>query len=787
MIFYKRNILLLCFGFLSTQLNAQELTQTVRGTVTDKISQAPLPGVMVILLNSEPKKGVTTDENGLFKLTNVPVGKQTFVFSTEGYKNFSLPNVVVNSGKEVVLNVMLEENIQTGQEIVVTTKLNKNRPLNDMSVVSSRTFSVEETQKYAAAFNDPARMAAAFPGVVQTGDPSNTISIRGNSPNGLLWRMEGVEIPNPNHFSNVGSAGGGISILSAQLLTNSDFSTGAFAAEYGNALSGVFDLKLRKGNNEKREYTIQTGFLGIDLSMEGPFKKGYRGSYLINYRYSTLGLISRLGIKVGDASTLFQDLSYNFAFPTKKIGNFTLFGFGGLSSQTTKAIADSSKWTDDFLRYNTDFRANTGATGITHTLPIGKKSFLKTALVYSGTKNGYTENRLNYDYTKQDRYLESYINKKLTLQSVYNLKINSRHSLRSGFILNNLGHSLLQRAYYDSTAKMEDILNADGNAYSGQAFSQWKYRVTEKVTLNAGLHSLYFFLNKTWSVEPRVSFKYDISPIQSVSFGYGLHSQIQPLGIYFARDITSPNTYSTPNTKLGLSKAHHFVLAYDLALNEFWRIKIETYYQSLFNIPQGSDNVSNYSVLNKEDGYDYVPMNNKGKGMNYGLELTVEQFMHNNFYLLTAVSLFESKYKGNDGHIYNTRFNTNYSASLTAGKEFQLSEKRKKRVIGINTKTIYTGGFRQTPVDVAATDATGYVIKQNNKAYSEKMPAYFRPDIGISLKRNYKKLTATLSLDIQNVINRQNVAGKYYDIAAKQQKYYYTAGIIPILSYRLQF
>lgn len=782
-----RQLLILCFGFMAIQLPAQDLTQTVRGIVTDKISQSPLPGVVVVLLNRDPKKGITTDENGVFKLTEVPVGKHTLTFSLIGYKNYSLPNVVVNSGKEVVLNISLEENIQQGEEVVITAKVNKNKPINDMSVVSSRTFSVEETQKFAAAFNDPARMAAAFPGVVQTGDPSNTISIRGNSPNGLLWRMEGVEIPNPNHFSEVGTAGGGISILSAQLLANSDFSTGAFAAEYGNALSGVFDLKLRKGNNEKREYTIQTGFLGIDLSAEGPFKKGYGGSYLINYRYSTLGLISRLGIEVGDASTLFQDVSYNFYFPTKKIGNFTLFGFGGLSSQTTDAVEDTSKWTDEFLRYNTDFRANTGATGLTHTLLIGKNSFLKTALVYSGTKNGYYENRLNYDYTKQDRYSESYINKKLTLQSVYNLKINSRHSLRSGFILNNLGYSLVQRAYYDSTARLEDILNAEGDAYSLQAFTQWKFRLTEKLTFNTGLHAIYFFLNNTRSIEPRASFKYDISPMQSISLGYGLHSQIQPLGVYFARDITSPDTYRTPNTNLGLSKAHHYVLAYDLALSEYWRIKVETYYQSLFNIPQGSDGVSNYSVLNKEDGYDYIPMDNKGTGKNYGVELTLEQFMHNNFYMLMAVSLFDSKYKGNDGEIYNTRFNTNYSFSLTAGKEWQLSEKRKKRVIGINTKTIYTGGFRQTPVDVAATEASGQYVLETSKAYSEKMPAYFRPDIGISLKRNYKKLTATLSLDIQNVINRQNVAGRYYDMQAKQLKYYYGTGIIPILSYRLQF
>lgn len=772
---------------LSMRLAAQQFTQTVRGVVTDKISQVPIPGVRVVLLNSEPKKGISTDENGVFKLTEVPVGKQTFTFEGEGYKFFALPNVVVNSGKEVVLNISLEENVVQGEEVVIIAKVDKNKALNDMSVVSTRTFSVEETQKYAAAFNDPARMASAFPGVVQTGDPSNTISIRGNSPNGLLWRMEGVEIPNPNHFSNVGSAGGGISILSAQLLTNSDFSTGAFAAEYGNALSGVFDLKLRKGNNEKHEFTIQTGFLGIDLSAEGPFKKGYGGSYLFNYRYSTLGVISKMGIEVGDASTLFQDLSFNISLPTKKIGNFTCFGFGGLSSQTTEATTDTTLWKDEFLRYNTDFRANTGATGITHTKTIGKKSFIKTALVYSATQNAYGENKLDYDLSKHDTYEESFINKKITLQSVYNLKINSKHSIRAGIILNDLGFSLLEKQYNDSTGKMDELLNSTGNAYSLQAFNQWKYRVSEKITFNAGLHYLRFFLNDSWSLEPRASFKWDFSTLQSITIGYGLHSQIQPLGIYFSRNFANDETYTTPNKNLGLSKSHHCVLGYDLALSEFWRIKLETYYQYLFNIPQGSDNSYNYSILNNEDGYDYVAMNNKGTGRNYGIELTIEQFMHRNFYLLTSISLFDSKYKGNDGKFYNTRFNTNQTISITGGKEFQLSEKRKKRTIGINMKTVYSGGLRQTPIDKNASDVAGYGIYKSGEAYSEKMPAYFRPDIGISLKRNYKKVTATLSLDIQNIVNRQNVGGKYYDANSKEVKYYYAAGIIPILSYRLQF
>ncbi len=276
--------------FFAHLVLAQGITQTVRGTVMDKVSQSPLIGVNVIVVGVSPVIGTTTDIDGNFKLPAVPVGTHDLKVTYMGYKEQVIPAIVVNSGKEAVLNIAIEEDFQQLNEVVVKAT-EKNETINEMSVVSTRSFSVEETQRFAAAVNDPARMATSYAGVVGTDDGNNGISIRGNTPNGLLWRMEGVDIPNPNHFANAASSGGGISILSAQLLSNSDFSTGAFAPEYGNALSGVFDLKLRKGNNEQWEHTVQAGILGLDLATEGPFSRKYKGSYLVNYRYSTLSIL----------------------------------------------------------------------------------------------------------------------------------------------------------------------------------------------------------------------------------------------------------------------------------------------------------------------------------------------------------------------------------------------------------------------------------------------------------------------------------------------------------------
>ncbi len=767
---------------------AQTLYQTVRGTLVDKVSQSPLPGAVVQLLNSDPVIVATTNENGAFKLNSVPVGKQSIKITFIGYKDVVQSNIVVNSGKEVVLNLNMEENVIQGEEVVVSARLEKNKPLNDMSAVSTRAFSVEETQKFAAAVNDPARMATSFAGVVQSSDGNNNISIRGNSPNGLLWRMEGVEIPNPNHFSNVGTSGGGISILSAQLLTNSDFSTGAFAAEYGNALSGVFDLRLRKGNNEKREYTIQTGILGLDASTEGPFRKGKDGSYVVNYRYSTLDLLSKIGVPIfGDASLTYQDLTFNTSMPTKKFGTFGLFGFGGLSSQRMTAKKDSAKWkTDDLAQMSSKFFANTGALGLTHTQLLKNQSYIKTALVMSGTQNGDVEGKLNYNYDHVQQFEQTFNQNKITLSSAYTQKINARSSIRTGFILNQLSYNLNQKDKEDTTVLIERI-DVKGSTQSAQVFFQWNYKITDRLTSNVGMHYYQLMLNNSNSLEPRASLKYELTPKQNLSFGYGMHSQIQPIGVYFSKKQQLDGSSIQPNKNLGLSKAHHLVLGYDWNITSYSHIKTEVYYQHLFNIPISMDKTDPYSIVNATDGYNTNPLENKGLGRNYGLELTYERFLYKNLYYLLSASVYDSKYKASNDKWYNTRFNTNYATSLTIGKEWALNGKGKNRVLGVNIKSVFVGGMRYSPVDLPASIAAGDTKFSKERVFEDKNPDYYRLDTRISLKRNYKKMTTTLAFDIQNATNRRNIGGQYFDTKTNTVKYWYQASLIPILSYKLEF
>lgn len=762
---------------------AQNYTQTLKGTVTDKALGTPLRGVTVSI-DIDSSRYATTDSNGYYEFRNVPVGRIRITAVYSAYSDVSIPNLLLTSGKELVVNMQMEESVTNIGTMRAKAKVNKQKPLNDMSNVSARTFSVEETQRFAAAVNDPARMATSFAGVVGADDGNNTIVIRGNAPSGMLWRMEGIDIPGPNHFASFNAASGGISILSAQLLANSDFVTGAFAAEYGNALSGVFDLKLRKGNSKKREYTLQAGVLGVDLATEGPLsKKG--GSYLVNYRYSTLGILQKFGIDITGSATKFQDLSFNVALPKYKFGSITFFGFGGISTQAQLAKKDSSQWIVRSDRYNMYYGSNTGAMGMTHLISLSPRTSLKNIVLLSGTMT----------YDKGDFYKDDYIhtymhwknsisNSKISLHSVLNHKISKAIHLRTGIILNHWMYNTKQ-TQLDTLDVLRTYLNLAGQTNYIQAYAQTKIRASRKLTLFAGFHSMFLELNNRYSIEPRLSARYDFRTNQAFTFGYGLHSQLQQPGVYFAQTTGANGETIYPNKNLNFNKANHYVLGYELSINSSNRIKIETYYQKLFNIAVGATPGSTFSVLNQNGALISDPLVNKGIAENYGIELTVERFLSKGFYYLLSGSLYNSRYQAQTRQWYNGRYNSQHALTFTAGKEIKL--RGDKKLLGLNIKTIWYGGFWQTPIDLEKSRLYHWEVTDDTRPYSIKLPDYFRTDFKISYRINHARYNSIWSLDLQNATNHKNVGGTYFDLDKEETRTWYQAPLIPVFSYKVEF
>ncbi|MDP2384796.1 MAG: TonB-dependent receptor [Bacteroidota bacterium] len=791
----KKNTLILITTLLSffyTGLFAQSNTQTVKGTVIDKQSQTPLPGVSIIILSSNPQKATVTDINGYFKLTEVNPGRYDIKITYLGYKETLIPNVVVTSGKEVSLDVGLEENVTSLNEVIVAgTK--KNETTNELSTVSGRSFSMEEVNRYAGGRSDPSRLAANFAGVSSPDDSRNDIVIRGNSPTGVLWRIEGLNIPNPNHFSTVGTTGGPVSAINTNLLKNSDFFTSAFPSEYGNANAGVFDLGFRKGNSDKREHTIQVGALtGLEAMTEGPINKEKGSSYLIAYRYSFTGVAQAIGIPIGTTATPFyQDLSFKITGANTKFGRFTLFGLGGKSK--IDFVHDKIDSTDLFADPTRDayFTSDLALIGLKHFIKVGEKSYFNTVIGSTYAASNYNEDSIATADAKTTRILENKTTRiHYSVNTSFNSKISSKLFVKVGAIGEVMNLNLFYRNR-EFTPVWQQIWDFNDFTTLVQGYAHAKYSFNDKLTLNTGVHAQYLTLNNSVSVEPRAGLKYQVNNKNTVSVGYGMHSQMQPTDVYFYRTLQADGTYSQSNKDLDFTKSHHFVLGYDVLPVKDWRVKTEVYYQMLYNVPV-SITPGSFSMLNagasfnpNEQGY----LKNSGTGTNYGAELTIEKFFSKGYYGLITGTIYESKYKGSDKIERNTAFNGKFVYNVLVGKEFKVG-KEKRNSFTIDVKMTQAGGRYYTPVDLVASQAVKQqILKGDDYAFTLRNPDFFRLDVktGFTMNSKKSKVSQSVFFDVQNVTNNKNVFAQRYNPLTNTINTAYQIGLFPNFVYKVQF
>ena len=784
-------IVILIFG-LSVVGFSQDFTQTIRGKLNDRDTKLPLIGATIaIYQDTAMLGGSATDENGKFRIEAVPVGRHILKVSFIGYNDLIIPNVVVSTGKEVVLELELEESSIEMEEVEISG-VRKDQPINEMATVSARTFNVEETSRYPGSREDPARMAGNYAGVNSTDDSRNDLIIRGNSPLGVLWRLEGIDIPNPSHFAHFGTTGGPVSLLNNKTLGNSDFFTGAFPAEYGNAGAGVFDVKLRVGNNEHHERTFQFGFLGTELLAEGPLSKKNGSSYIFHYRYATLKLFQLAGIDVGvSAVPKYQDLSFKINMPLKNNANFSIFGLGGTSDISILiAEQDSTDWSFGKNDRDKIFGTNMGVVGASYMKIINPTTYFK-GVIAASTKNmsNRHDSISSIDESIKTEVLSSSLHQKdIKGHFFLNKKFNKKNSIKTGVYLDHVNFNVDDKRWYKSINAWQEKSNYSGSTQILNAYSQWKFKPLYNLTLNTGVHFLYYVFNGTNAIEPRIGLKYDLKPNQRLSFGYGLHHQTQPFYIYYQipSDATSISTFT--NSDLGLTRSQHFVLAYDYSISNNFRIKTEAFYQQLSNVPV-EVNSSPYTMINQGTEFTlFYPdrLTNNGSGYNYGLEITTEKFYSKNFYFLLTTTLFESKYTGSDGVLRNTDFNGNYVQNILVGKEFKLG-KKKMSSLGFGTKLTMAGGRWYTPIDTALTRVSYETQFIDSLAYTQQYPDYFRWDIKISYKRDNKKVMHEVSLDIINALSTKNILSQTYDVKNNKVVYEYQLEMLPLFYYRLDF
>ena len=789
----KTYILPVIFSLLSFSLSAQSV-QNIKGQIIDKQSELPLIGATVVLLNVEPTNGTTTDLDGYFSLIDIPLGRYDLGISYLGYEGITIPNIELTAGKEVYLEVGIEESISELNEVVITAEVEKDRAQNELATISARTFSMEEVNRYSGGRSDVGRLVANFAGVSTADDARNDIVIRGNSPTGVLWRLEGIPIPSPNHFSTLGTTGGPVSALNPNMIKNSDFMTSAFPAEYGNALAGVFDLGMRNGNKDKAEYMVQLGAVsGLEFMAEGPLNKENQSSYLVAGRYGFVGLASEAGIPIGtNATPNYQDISFNINLGNTKAGKFSVFGVGGRSD--IDFLHNEVDSTDLFAATDEDSYAVSkfGVLGVKHNKIVGKSTYVRTILSASTSQNNFVVDRYSNLNTPSESFKRitefDNVEVRTTLSSFINRKFNSRFTAKAGFILENYNYDVQNRSR-EFTPDWFNFYDFKDNTLLYQAYLQSQYKVSDKFTLNSGVHVQNLSINENWVVEPRLALNYDLNGSNTVSLGYGVHHQVAPLPILLTREEIAPGVTEESNINLAPTRSQHFVLGYDAKLSSSWRAKIETYYQYIDQVPVDRFS-SSFSLLNLGEDFafpdDKVGLVNEGTGTNIGLELTLEKFFSDGYYGMLTASLYDSQYKGSDGIERNTAFNNQYVLNVLGGKEIKIGE---NNALTFDFKFTTAGGRFYTPIDLDESLLQGEEVLIEDQAFTQQYDPYLRVDVkfGFKINSSSKKLSHHFFLDIQNVTNNENIFANRYNRLTNQVNRVNQLGFFPDFMYRVQF
>lgn len=772
----KGKLFLFIFLFkIAFLVKAQDVYQNIRGSVFNEAG-FPLAGA-TIFLNDTSLVLANTDSSGIYRLRDVKVGRHVLTVKRPGFEDVVIQGLLVDASKEAVLEIRLSEKIQTIGEVTVTSSFQQPGEIK---------FTVEETKRFAATFYDPARLITSHAGIVSDNDQANNIVIRGNSPNGLLWRLEGIDMLNPNHLDNAGTFsdraalnGGGVNILSAQLLDHSKLILGPYDAEYGNFISGVFDIKLRKGNNENHEFTGQASFLGLDFAAEGPFSKSKKSSYLVNYRYSTIGILSAFGVDFDGEKISYQDLSFNLYFPSKKLGNFTLFGLGGPSSTTFTSKRDSSVWETFKERTDVEFKSFMTGIGMTHKIAVNSKLDVQSSAGISVKNIDRTGDYLSKNFELQAIQKDDYSQRKISIHSSANYFMNHRNTFSTGVNVSQLFYEVytLDRV----SGELKTTVQGDGNYQLLQPYISWKTIMSKKLTFTSGIHYAFLSINKSQSWEPRFMLNYNFRQKNLLTFSFNRISALQSLSVYNAVLTGMNGSAIRPNEHLGFTKADHYSIAYSKSILRFFKIKIDLYYQQIFDVPVSNDGT--FSMLNALEEVPTDSLFNNGEGKNYGVEFTVRKEISGGYYFILNSTIYRAKSKFNDAFI-STRYDGKYACNFSGGREFSLS---RNRSLEINIRSVLRGGYRERPISIILSEQFSQTIYQEDGLYANKLKDYFRVDVRISLKKQRERYTRTIALDIQNASNYQNIAYHYYDPSIRKISIKYQLGIIPVLSYRVEW
>ncbi|MBP5570771.1 MAG: TonB-dependent receptor, partial [Prevotella sp.] len=590
----------------------------------------------------------------------------------------------------------------------------------------------------------------------------------------------GVEVNNPNHFAEITEAGGIFTSLNGTVLANSDFLTGAMPAEFGNALSGAFDMKMRVGNNTKYEHAVQVGTLGVDFASEGPLGKGSKASYLVNYRYSFLEIAKKLHAINMEKETLdYQDLSFKLNMPTVKAGTFALW-FTGLIDNYENEAPDVSDWETLWDSNDSWSRQRNCAVGLTHNYRFRSGGTLHSSVAFTGI---YRKLGVN-DYTEQMLMMPNMDGRNsqwnMIVSTQHQHKFSSRYTMQNGFEHQHLDfHTWLDHVDVIGGPLMR-VYESEGNTGLTRFYTNHKVALSSRFSTVAGVNVMWFNLNDQWIVEPRVSLQYKTSPSSTFSLAYAMNSRRESTDTYFVKN--------SDNKDLGLTRSHHVSASFAQRLGENAMLKIEPYWQWLFDVPVQKG--TTYSILNHNLFYQDRPLVNEGAGRNYGIDFTLERYLKDGLYGMLTATVFKSEYRDAQGQWHHSRHDRGYITNILGGKEWMIGKAR-KNVFGVNGRLTLMGGDRYTPIPESITYED--VAKRSDKSVPEAD--------GQDPFCDQMKTTVGYAFSVKYTINRRHTShhfileylqmktfqGQTFDIRSHEIVDKFTSLTFPNIAYRVEF
>jgi hypothetical protein len=747
---------LLAFILFVAEVNAQ--FGRLGGKLTDATNNESIPFATIKIM--DPLTGAESDEDGVYEFTGLTPGLYNIEFSAFGYETVTRFEVEVSNAKKTFVNVQLKS-ISFGELDSVVIKVNPFTKTQE-SPVSLRTLQASEITRFPGGNRDISKVIQALPGAAPSVSFRNDVIIRGGAPNENRFYLDGIEVPNINHFATQGASGGPVGLLNVNFIDKVDFYSGAFPANRGNAASSVFEFVQKDGNSEKLESTFALGSSDIGLTFDGPL--GDKSSFIMSARRSYLQFLFE-ALKLPFLPT-YSDAQFKFKHRFNSKNELTIIGLGAiddfeLNESVNEGVTDSN--TIEFNNYtlgnipvNTQWNYTLGGVykhyreNSYQVLAVSRNQLNNEAVKYRNNDQS-TQSNLTLNYTSQE------IENKIRFENTYR---ENGWKLNMGLAFENIGYAnSTYNKVYTSQGPQEIDFNSELTFNKYALFLQTSKRFLEKrISLSAGIRTDFSdysndLSNPLEQLSPRFSMSYMLTDRFGFNGNIGLYYQLPPYTVLGYRD--SAKTLVNKENNITYIRSGHIVAGVEYNTLKNARITVEGFYKKYDNYPfLLTDSISlanmgaDFGVIGNE------PANSTSEGRSYGLELLIQQKLFKGFYGILAYTFVTSEFKDKNGEYLPSAWDSKHIVSLTGGKKF-------KRNWDVGFRWLYSGGSPYTPYDVSSSslvsawNVRGVGLLDYDQLNSRRLGSFHQLDVRVDKRWFFKKWSINLYLDIQNLYNYQ--------------------------------